>query len=175
MIGAIEPVQAAEIVNRVRQDFQSQDHGGSVSPSAGSRLPLGATRAARRPFLMSPGVKAPLAILSSIQVRPAAWNARRHDGRQNFCCFPPSCRGRNSRSHQCRIGCDDRFADRRRAGRGQDKCDQPLCEWRGCRNRLEQRHRLRNQGSRPELQGVGKGVREVRAADLLADTAFGRK
>jgi hypothetical protein len=32
-------------------------------------------------------VKAPLAILSSIQVRPAAWNARRHDGRQNFCCF----------------------------------------------------------------------------------------
>jgi hypothetical protein len=57
-------------------------------------------RVAGGPFWMSATVKAPLAILSSTQVRPAAWKARRHEGRQNFYCFPPSCRGRKDRSHQ---------------------------------------------------------------------------
>jgi hypothetical protein len=35
MTGAIEPAQAAEIVNRVVQDFQPQDHGAVSHPRQG--------------------------------------------------------------------------------------------------------------------------------------------
>jgi hypothetical protein len=62
--------------------------------------PMINARVAGGPFRMSATVKAPLAILSSTQDRPAAWNARRHDGRQNFCGQPPLCRAWNGRPHQ---------------------------------------------------------------------------
>jgi hypothetical protein len=64
LIGTIEPAQAAEIVNRVLQDFQPQDHG-AVSPQG--------------PFwlLMSARVRELLAMASSTHDRAAPWNALR--------------------------------------------------------------------------------------------------
>ena len=52
MIGAIEPAQTAEIVNRLLQDFQPQDHGavltlGRVASAAGSNA-----RVAAEPLLV---------------------------------------------------------------------------------------------------------------------------
>jgi hypothetical protein len=71
MIGAIEPAQAAEIVNRVRQDFQPQDHRavfilGRVPSASESNA-----RVAAEPLLMSARVRAPLAMASSTHARAA--------------------------------------------------------------------------------------------------------
>jgi hypothetical protein len=49
---------------------------------------------------MSATISAPRAMASSAQRRAAAWNARRHDGRQKRCARPPPCRTRNGRLHQ---------------------------------------------------------------------------
>jgi hypothetical protein len=73
----------------------------SASDTVVAKMASGSnTHVAAAPSRRSASVMAPVAIALSPQARTAAWNACRHNGRQNLCVRPPVRRGRKGRSHQ---------------------------------------------------------------------------
>jgi hypothetical protein len=70
MIGAIEPAQAAEIVNRVLQDFL-KTMGRCLTLGRVPSVSESNARVAAEPLVMSARVRAPLAMASSTHARAA--------------------------------------------------------------------------------------------------------
>ncbi len=122
------PAQEPEIIYDVRQHCEAHQRRPTPRLSGGRRFRAYNARVARRPLRMLAMVKTPRVMASSTQDRAAAWNERRHDGRQNRCGRPPPPRTRNGRLHQTQAGASLIAASAaprrsaRRRGRWRDRC-----------------------------------------------------